>query len=40
MFPDTLLLAKALFPLIGAVVTATERDSAAILHVLAAAGLS
>jgi 8-oxo-dGTP pyrophosphatase MutT (NUDIX family) len=40
MFPDTLLLAKALFPLIGAVATAAERDNVAILQVLAAAGLS
>jgi 8-oxo-dGTP pyrophosphatase MutT (NUDIX family) len=40
MFPDTVLLAKALFPLIGAVVTAAERDNAAMLRVLAAAGLS
>jgi 8-oxo-dGTP pyrophosphatase MutT (NUDIX family) len=39
MFPDTVLLAKALFPQIGAV-TAAERDNAAMLRVLSAAGLS
>jgi hypothetical protein len=39
MFPDTVLLAKALFPLIGAV-AAAERDNAAMLRVLSAAGLS
>jgi hypothetical protein len=40
MFPDTVLLAKALFPQIGAVAAAAERDNAAMLRVLAAAGLS
>lgn len=40
MFPDTVLLAKALFPLIGSVAAATDRDNAAMLLVLAAAGLS
>lgn len=39
MFPDTVLLAKALFPLIGAVVNAAERDNAAMLRALAAVGL-
>ncbi|MGH8966951.1 MAG: hypothetical protein ACRDXB_16700, partial [Actinomycetes bacterium] len=39
MFPDTVLLAKALFPQIGAV-AAAERDKAAMLRALSAAGLS
>jgi hypothetical protein len=34
------LLAKALFPLIGAVAAVAERDNAALLAVLSAAGLS
>jgi 8-oxo-dGTP pyrophosphatase MutT (NUDIX family) len=40
MFPDTILLAKALFPQIGPVAAAAERGNAAMLRVLAAAGLS
>ncbi len=40
MFPDTVLLAKALFPQIGGVAAAAERDNAAMLAVLSAAGLS
>lgn len=40
MFPDTLLLAKALFSQIGSVAAAAERDNAAMLRVLSAAGLS
>ncbi len=40
MFPDTVLLAKALFPQIGAVAAVAERDNAAVLAVLSAAGLS
>lgn len=40
MFPDTVLLAKALFPRIGSVAAAADRDNAAMLRVLAAAGLS
>ncbi|MGH3873414.1 MAG: hypothetical protein ACRDSR_18210 [Pseudonocardiaceae bacterium] len=40
MFPDTVLLAKALFPLIGSVAMAAEGDNVAMLRVLAAAGLS
>lgn len=39
MFPDTVLLAKALFPQIGAVTAAAEGDNAAMLRVLSAAGL-
>jgi 8-oxo-dGTP pyrophosphatase MutT (NUDIX family) len=39
MFPDTVLLAKALFPLIGAVAAAAECDKSAMLRVLVAAGL-
>lgn len=39
MFADTALLARALFPLIGAV-AAAECDNAALLRVLSAAGLS
>ena len=37
MFPDTVLLTKALFPLIGAVTAAAERDNAAMLRLLLAA---
>lgn len=40
MFPDTVLLAKALFPQIGAVAAAAERDNAAMLRALSATGLS
>jgi uncharacterized membrane-anchored protein len=40
MFPDTVLLAKALFPLIGVVTAAAERDNATMLRVLSAAELS
>ncbi|MBV9013335.1 MAG: NUDIX domain-containing protein [Pseudonocardiales bacterium] len=40
MFPDTLLQAKTLLSLMGAVLTAAERDNAAMLRVLTAAGLS
>lgn len=39
MFADTLLLAQALFPRIGAVAEAAERDGTAMLRVLAASGL-
>jgi 8-oxo-dGTP pyrophosphatase MutT (NUDIX family) len=40
MFPDTALQAKTLLSLMGTVLTAAERDNAAMLRVLAAAGLS
>ncbi|MGH4006170.1 MAG: NUDIX hydrolase [Pseudonocardiaceae bacterium] len=40
MFQDTALLAKALFPQIGAVAAAAERGNAAMLQALSAAGLS
>jgi 8-oxo-dGTP pyrophosphatase MutT (NUDIX family) len=40
MFADTVLLAKALFPQIGAVAAAAGRDNAALLAVLSEAGLS
>ncbi len=40
MFPDTLLLARALFSHIGSIAVAAERDSAEMLRVLAASGLS
>lgn len=39
MFPDTALLAMALFPHIGAVVAAAESDNAAMLRALWATGL-
>jgi 8-oxo-dGTP pyrophosphatase MutT (NUDIX family) len=39
MFEDTMLLARALFPRIGAVAAAAERDGAAMLEVLLPAGL-
>lgn len=39
MFEDTLLLARVLFPCIGAVASAAGRDGAAMLQVLSAAGL-
>jgi 8-oxo-dGTP pyrophosphatase MutT (NUDIX family) len=40
MFADTLLLARALFPRIGSIAAAAERDGAAMLRALSAAGLS
>ncbi len=39
MFEDTLLLARVLFPRIGAVASAAGHDGAAMLRVLSAAGL-
>lgn len=40
MFEDTRLLARALFPRIGSIAAAAEHDSAAMLRVLSATGLS
>jgi 8-oxo-dGTP pyrophosphatase MutT (NUDIX family) len=40
MFEDTRLLARVLFPRIGSVASAADRDGATMLRVLSAAGLS
>lgn len=39
MFEETLLLARALFPLVGSLADAAKRDAASMLSALSAAGL-